>query len=614
MSKHVVATKKTHINERPIIQSDELAPYQELSFERIDAVAQSLAELIEDRFEMIASILLKYESFEVVRDETDRTLDLLRNLKENKQYFRLRINEITTFLPRNQPLYAFACFVLVPSLMAHRVHFRIPHSMRHFFSDLLQLLEIPNRFPNVTVSTLTRLEFLRERSALRMHSGGKESIPVTDVVIFTGTPNHAEQLRLIFDSRTLFILNGAGHNPVVVAKDANLEAAADAVLSLQLYNQGQDCAAPNTILVHADVFDPLLNILRQKLRGVRVGRYEDRSCRVGPISDPDDLVRIEEFLIHNSEWLDTTTRGTIHARDAIVEPTIICKPLSEGGNFTEIFAPIIFLQSYSDDVTLSQYFENPRYAQNAMYISVYGKSPYVSHLIDRSFGKKVLHDKASILINTHLHVRGMERGTKPYGGYGYGASSLTIGGKTICKPTLPQRDIYEHVVKPLMRKKTLIPHREFTTIMRKNVEKLLRLMPHDKAPEEEHRGIGYIDTHAIKLGKVHRYAEIDNKYTYHLLELPNIEYIAHMKPEDFELIRSLRKLLHRRFAVQLEEFSTLMYALASDAHDPEPEKRARQKKFFHHVYQLLFGTSDGPRLPQFLLDADITKVEKLLDL
>ena len=288
----------------------------------------------------------------------------------------LQPSSITTFLPRNQPLYAFACFVVVPSLMASEVHFRIPHSMKNFFPEILKLLKISRLFPNIIVSFSERLDFLKARSALLIDPQTEESKPITDVVIFTGIPAHAARLRLVFDRRTLFIVNGAGHNPVVISKDANLSKAVEAVLTLQLYNQGQDCAAPNAILVHKSVAIEFLRMLRENIRDIKVGHYTDKSCRVGPISDPNDLVRIQNFLINNREWIDPSTPGTIRTRDSIVEPTIIYKPIIKGGNFSEIFAPIIFVQEYANDKELKLYFENKDYAQNAMYITLYGTSAY----------------------------------------------------------------------------------------------------------------------------------------------------------------------------------------------------------------------------------------------
>ncbi len=394
----VRAPKKTKITKSDgAIVTTNYAPYSELDFESINKQTNDLVDHLESRYEELAHILLEYESYEVVVDEINRTFDLLRHLKENEEYFKLRIGSVAAFLPRNQPLYALSCFVLVPSLMASEVHFRIPQSMTHFFPKLLALLEVSKRFPNVKVSIKQRVDFLTERSALKVNPKTKETLPITEAVIFTGTPTHADQLRNVFDQGTLFITNGSGHNPIVVGKDADIDKAVEASLKLKLYNQGQDCASPNSILVHKDIFNEFMRILRDEIRTVRVGDYRDRKCRVGPISNPKDLVRIQDLLIENREWLDPTTPGIIRAYDAILEPTIITKPLRIGANFDEVFAPALFVQKYEDDADLSIYFEDARYALNAMYITLYGTSRYVSNFIGREIGGRILHEKRSFL-------------------------------------------------------------------------------------------------------------------------------------------------------------------------------------------------------------------------
>lgn len=594
------------------------APYTQIDFAESQKLANALAEHIEIHFEELAHILLEYESYEVVMDETARTLDLLRSLKENEAYFRMRVGEVTTFLPRNQPLYALTCFVLVPSLMASKVHFRIPNGMRHFFPKLLSLLNVYQKFPNVIVSHNQRLDFLRERSALRINTKTKESIPVTDVVIFTGMPVHAAQLRFVFDHRTLFIANGSGHNPVIISKDADIRNAVEATLTLQLYNQGQDCAAPNAILAHKSIFPVFLHQLRNGIRAVGIGDYRDRMCRVGPISEPKDIVRIQDFLIGNRKWIDSTTPGIISTYDAMLEPTIICKPLREGGNFNEIFAPVIFLQEYEKDSELALYFENVRYAPNAMYVTLYGTSAYVQKLIGRSINGKILHDKASFLHNTHLHAHGIERGTQPYGGYGYAASSLSINGKVICKSTLPQRDIYEWVARPLLRKKSLQSYRAhmagFTDVSRKDVQKLLRLKTY-KPPDKNETivtGPTYIDLEAIADNNL-RYAKVDESYSYQLLRCPNAEYITKLEPDEIKVIRALRTLLFHKPTLSSDDFTAKVFALPVGRETSKREKHVRQLRFFQNIYQLLFGKNSGPRLAQFLLEVDKKKVYELLD-
>ncbi|PIP56003.1 MAG: hypothetical protein COX06_00265 [Candidatus Zambryskibacteria bacterium CG22_combo_CG10-13_8_21_14_all_42_17] len=619
ISKQLVMKPKFLSTNLKNLSNGKYRPYTALNFEEIDKKAQKFTDIIESRFDELSEILLRYESYEVVRDEVNRTLDLLRNLKENKKYFKLRIGAIAAFLPRNQPLYAFTCFVIVPSLMASEVHFRIPHSMKNFFHDMLALLDISELFPNVIVSTKQRIDFLIERSAMLMNPDTKESRPLTDVVIFTGTTIHANQLRSVFDKRTLFIANGSGHNPIVISKDADILKAVEAVLTLQFYNQGQDCASPNSILVHDDIFLEFLSLLRQSVATVKVGHYADTTSRIGPISDPKDLIRIQNFLVEHQEWIDPLTVGIIRTKEVIVEPTIICKPLLCGGNFNEIFAPIIVVQKYLKDSDLKLYFEDQRYVLNAMYVTLYGTSTYVKNLVGRPIRGKVLHQQSSLIQNTHLHALGVERGTKPYGGYGYGASSTSINGKITPMPTLPQRDIYERLAKPiLLGKKTMknngLELQNFTKIYKKDVHKLLRLPFNNKTEQEDKhflKGITYVDTNLIRKDNL-RYVTINESTTYRLLESPNKNFITSLSPEDSKLIRALNKLLQSKSDMSPNVFSTLLYEVSKKSQGTKEDKKRRQAHFFELVYQLLFGINFGPKLTEFLYEVDGEKLHKLL--
>lgn len=589
-----------------------------IDFPSVKQIALDFADHLSSHFEAIADVLLDYESFEVVEDEFRRALDLFRSLDENQAYFALRIGEVTAFLPRNQPLYSFSCFVLVPSLVSTKVHCRIPHSMRAFFPRLLEVIKTAEFFPNVHISKKERIGFLKERATLLSDPTGEYCWPVTEAVIFTGTPVHADRLRLVFDRQTLFIANGAGHNPLVVAANADLERAVEATLKLQLYNQGQDCAAPNAILVHRAVYDSFLIQLRSELAKVKIGPYRDRHCRVGPISEPEDLKRIEALIVDNRRWLDPSTGGIIRVAEVIVEPTIVCRPLSDGGNYSEVFAPIIIVQRYEEDRALANYFENTHYARNAMYLTVFGDSDYARRLIDRELHGQILHRQDTFLHNTHLHAPGVERGTQAYGGYGYGASSVSFNGKIIPKPTCPQRDIYEYLVKPLSdRRKVEERQRILSRLTRKiskNIPKILGLKPVVQAGETGpvRPGRSYLDISTLRKVKT-RYVSLEKERIFHLLEAPNAEIVARLNDEERRRIRTLRQHLERPDRGSTGEFSAFLYAVAKKQGATERENRKRQKHFFATMYQLLFGTDAGPRLAAFLLEADRAKVCELLN-
>ena len=430
---------------------------KKLDAEKIIKHAKEFAEFIKLKKNKVIDLLLRYETYEVAADEINRTLDLLTNLSENAQYFQREVGVVATFMPRNQPLYAFSCFVIVPALMVKGVHLRPPVAMDCFFFDLMMLLRINYFFPNIHVTKEKREEFLRERLLYKTNKKTGEKEPVTHVVIFTGTPENAQRIRKLFDKRVLFIANGAGHNPIVVSYNANIDQAILSALKVQFYNQGQDCAGPNAILVHKKVYKKFSKKLKAEVKKIKVGLYKNRQNRIGPIGDYRDLARLQKLFIDNAEWLDSDAEGIIHTKSRIIEPTIIFKPLKNGGNYVEQFAPVFFVQRYDKDKDLKLYFENPQYVRNAMYITLFGNSRYINSLIGkRLYGGKIFHTKETIIRNTNLHAPGVERGTQPYGGYGIESSSYSIYGKIIAKPTLPQRDIYEQLVLPSIKYEKLL--------------------------------------------------------------------------------------------------------------------------------------------------------------
>jgi hypothetical protein len=487
--------------------------------------------------------------------------------------------------------------------MASEVRFRVPVAMRHFFRNMLSILRISELFPNVTATDQGRREFLRETSALWVQDRTGESRPVADAVIFTGTPAHAAQLRKVYDRRTLFIANGAGHNPVVVAPDADLADAVRAVISLQFYNQGQDCAAPSSILVHRDVFAEFRSGVVREVKQLRVGPYKDRTCQVGPLTDPRDLVRVQEFLVKHRPWIDPVTPGSIHTAASLVEPTVVCKPLPEGGSYAELFAPIILLQEYADDSSLALYFEHPQYAPNAMYVTLYGSSDYVEGLIDVPLQGRVLHRNDTILRNTHLHAEGVERGTQPYGGYGSGASTLSIGGTVVCKPTLPQRDLWEWRARPLTEPSQAAAYWAFFETKRiiryRDLHKLLRLNDSEEAEDPKRSPAGELPsahTAPPQHGGVHP----------ELLAGRNKQFLSGLSPDLRQIIRNVRELVSTRSIHTEEQFSDALYELLRGSSPP--------RDVFQALYQLLFGTSCGPRLPSFLFRADREQLCTLLEM
>lgn len=400
-----------------------------IDFDAVLTRATKFADYLRLNVEVIAHSLAGFECFNVAVDEVERSVEFLTNLHLNREYFRYMVGGVTTFLPLNQPLYATVCFGVVPSLMAREVYLRPPTAMQHHYKKLCAALHLEQRFENLHISYDDKDVFVMQRA------------PRTEAVIFTGTPENAAKVRSKFLRRTLFILNGAGHNPLLIAEDADVASSIHSALRVVLYNQGQDCAGPNSILVHATVYDKFVAGLKHELTAIAhlVGPYENKQNIVGPNSDIDHTLKISKIFKEERSYC--TYGGEINPVNGLIRPAIFEKPLKLGGNYREFFAPVFFVQKYHEDTDLHEYFGNIRYQPNAMYISLFGTSAYVEEMVAQG-----VHPQETILRETDLHHT--EKGYFPYGGLGPAASCLYVNGERRDGATLPQRDMYLHLVKP----------------------------------------------------------------------------------------------------------------------------------------------------------------------
>lgn len=400
-----------------------------IRFSEVARTCTLFAEHLRERRERIHAALASYASMPAVDDEIARATYLLENLAENRAYFERTVDDVTSFLPRNQLLYATIYMGVVPGLLTQRCHVRPPESAREAYRRLVEAVDFSRFFPRLEVFLGDRREFVATH------------VPRADVVMFTGTHANGEAVRKQVKRDGLFLFSGAGHNPVVVRADADVAAAADAIARLCYHNQGQDCSAPNAILVDRAVSSALFRALHARTLAVeaamRLGRHADNP--IAPNTDrahlattAETFLKLQPYLVHG---------GVIDTKSQIIFPTIFRKPLADGPQLTEFFAPVVMLQEYGAEDELHGYFDHPRYRPNAMYLTVFGRDPHVEEL-----GELDVHPPETVLHNRDLHEE--EKGTRPYGGYGPEASFIGHAGSKRPSPILPQREIHRYLAAP----------------------------------------------------------------------------------------------------------------------------------------------------------------------
>ncbi|MEV0714961.1 aldehyde dehydrogenase family protein [Asanoa sp. NPDC050611] len=144
-----------------------------------------------------------------------------------------------------------------------------------------------------------------------------------DMVAFTGSADTARRVMAACATRlTPLVVEAGGKDALIVAADADLDAAAGAAVFGGLGNAGQTCAGVERVYVVADVYDRFLAAVTEKASAVRPGA--DDSAAYGPMTMPG---QIEVVRRHVSDALAgggvAALGGTDSIRAPFVEPIVL---------------------------------------------------------------------------------------------------------------------------------------------------------------------------------------------------------------------------------------------------------------------------------------------------
>ncbi len=375
----------------------------------------------------LIDILNDFECYNVAIDEINRAIIYLNNIDKNIQYFEKKVDFISSFLPLNQPFYSVVLFGIVPSFMAKEIFVKVPNILNQLYLKMKDYFKFSDFFPNMNIFIGDKQDFINQTKN------------DTDVVIFTGNPGNFENIKNSFKSNILFIFNGAGHNPFIITENADIEKAVESICRVCFYNQGQDCACPNSIMVHSSIYNSLKDMLFDRIKEVNklVGDYRNKKNIIGKNNKEQYLIKIANTILKFNKYC--IFGGEINFKEKIIRPIVFEMPLKDGCSFDEFYAPVIMLQKYENEKELEKYFFDKRYKENAMYVSIFGNTDFNKILLE-----KKLHTENNILRNSDLHIE--EIGYKEYGGFGKYASCIYKNNILINGATLVPRDIYLHKI------------------------------------------------------------------------------------------------------------------------------------------------------------------------
>lgn len=188
------------------------------------------------------------------------------------------LGAVLGILPWNAPFWLAARF-LAPALMAGNVCL-VKHD-RHVPGCALALGRVGEEvgLPEGVLQILM------------IGSGPVEGIlrdPRTAAVSLTGSVRAGSAVASVAGSEIKpSVLELGGSDPCVVLRDADLEEAAGTACTMRMINAGQSCIAAKRLIVEEPVYDRFVELLRERLAGLRTGNPDDPVTDVGPIARGD---------------------------------------------------------------------------------------------------------------------------------------------------------------------------------------------------------------------------------------------------------------------------------------------------------------------------------------
>jgi acyl-CoA reductase-like NAD-dependent aldehyde dehydrogenase len=174
-----------------------------------------------------------------------------------------------------------------------------------------------------------------------------------DAVFFTGSYATGRKIAEAAARRLMKVqLELGGKDPVYVAEDVDVVAAAKATADGAFYNTGQSCCSVERIYVHERIHDAFVEAFVAEVQGFAVGDPMDEKTYIGPVAREVHL-RVLEEQVADAEAKGGTRRlggARLDRPGFYFAPTVFTGARPEMALMREeTFGPLIGIQKVEDD-------------------------------------------------------------------------------------------------------------------------------------------------------------------------------------------------------------------------------------------------------------------------
>ena len=232
-----------------------------------------------------------------------------------------------------------------------------------------------------------------------------------DYIFFTGSKAVGKEvMRHAAEHLTPVTLELGGKSPCIVAPDANLKLSARRIVFGKYLNCGQTCVAPDYVLCHRDIYEKLLEYLKQET----IRQFSDK-----PLENPEygKIINEKHFnrilgLIDKKKVILGGDADTAALR---IEPVIMRDITYDDAVMQEeIFGPVLPVIAY-DSIDEALAFVNNREHPLALYLFTSDRAAERQVLGSCSFGGGCINDTIIHLATSAMPFGGV--GESGMGGY-----------------------------------------------------------------------------------------------------------------------------------------------------------------------------------------------------
>lgn len=234
-----------------------------------------------------------------------------------------------------------------------------------------------------------------------------------DYIFFTGSVPVGKVVMEAAAKRLIPVtLELGGKSPVIVDRTANLDLAAKRIVWGKLLNAGQTCIAPDYLLAHEEIREPLIVKMKETIKAY-YGADPSGSPDFGRIVNERHFSRLTAIV--ENDRANVIAGGGANKADLYIEPTLLAaKSWDDAAMSEELFGPILPILSYRElNDAIKQINDRPK--PLALYVFTENKAVEREVLSRVSFGGGCVNDTIMHVSSAYMPFGGV--GESGMGGY-----------------------------------------------------------------------------------------------------------------------------------------------------------------------------------------------------